>query len=292
MSALQTLFERTWGGSLAELCAATATPLEPLPPEQLAAAQSEADDDDAAERITGALLNWLRSRNQFLELDGADEQQLQVSVERALEVVASGAAAERALLRHRAELAAWVRARLGPTPRDVVAAAYSPALQWEVLGLSETVARPPVLDVGCGEQADLVRFLRTRGIAARGIDRVVPEELGEVADWLTFDYGDDHYGTVLSHLGFSLHFLHHHLAGSERAFDYARTYMAILRSLAPGGRFVYTPGLPFIEALLDARSYRVSHVPFADALRVEVLSDIEQRTGLALSHATHVERLP
>ena len=292
MSALRTLFEGTWGASLAQLCASVPAPLTALPPEQLEEAQSEAESDEQAEQITGALVHWLRARNQFLEVDRADEQLLQASVERTLEVVASGASVERALLRHRSELATWVRARLGPMPRDVVAAAYSPALQWDVLGLSEAVVRPPVLDVGCGEQAELVRFLRGRGIAAHGIDRAVPEELGQAADWLRFDYGEARYGCVLSHLGFSLHFLHHHLARSERAFDYARTYMAILRALAPGGRFVYTPGLPFIEGLLDARAYRVSHVPFADTLRVDALTDIEQRTGLALSHSTHVERLP
>lgn len=129
-----------------------------------------------------------------------------------------------------------------------------------------------------------------RGWLAHGIDRVAPPELSLGSDWLQFEYGEARFGTVLSHLGFSLYFLHHHLAGRDTAFDYARTYMAILRGLTIGGLFAYTPGLPFLEALLDAGKYRVRHVPFADPLRVPVLHDIERRSGLALSHATHVER--
>ncbi|HEY6878180.1 MAG TPA: hypothetical protein VI299_09175, partial [Polyangiales bacterium] len=96
------------------------------------------------------------------------------------------------------------------------------------------------------------------------------------------------YGTIVSHQAFSLHFLHHHHAAGDTAFDYARTFMAILRALVPGGVFAYAPGLPFIESVLTG--YRVQRVPFAPALRVPLLVDIEQRSGLSFSYATHVTR--
>jgi len=160
-----------------------------------------------------------------------------------------------------------------------------------VLGLGTASISKPVIDIGCGAHATLVRALSLLGIDAHGIDRVVTSELASQADWLSYPYGRARFGTVLSHLGFTLHFLHHHMAAGETAYEYARAYMAILGSLTVGGRFVYTPGLPFLETLLDASMYRVHHVAFADELRVASLRQIESATGLALSHATHVTRL-
>ena len=68
-------------------------------------------------------------------------------------------------------------------------------------------------------------------------------------------------GTVLSHLGFSLHFLHHHLRPGDEALRYARRYMEVLRSLRPGGVFAYAPGLPFVEEHLDAGRWRLERTP-------------------------------
>jgi hypothetical protein len=289
---LRALFLQAWGGSLEQLCRAT----EPLALASFDdASRSQVRQEAKLATLPASLLDelveWLWSRNQFLVLDSAAKQELLATLESALGELSAQSDLEGALARHRAELASFVRARLGPEPRDVVSAEYSPELQLRVLGLAIETLKAPVLDVGCGPQAALVRALRSSGLSARGLDRLAPTELGSRDDWLTFAYGTARWGTVLSHLGFSLHFLHHHLARRDSAYAYARVYMAILRALAVGGRFVYTPGLPFVETLLEASTYRVHHVPFAAELRVDSLVAIEQQTGLALSHATHVERL-
>ena len=86
---------------------------------------------------------------------------------------------------------------------------------------------------------------------------------------------------MLSHHAFSLHFLHHHRAQGPEAYAYAQAYMAILRSLRVGGRFVYVPGLPFIEALLPAAQYRCTRAPLPAGL--QGASEVD--------YAAHVERL-
>ncbi len=64
---------------------------------------------------------------------------------------------------HRKRLASFARDRPGEDPRDVVCAAYSPSLQLGVLGLFSEDLCELVLEVGCGPNAALVRYLRERG---------------------------------------------------------------------------------------------------------------------------------
>jgi hypothetical protein len=117
----------------------------------------------------------------------------------------------------------------------------------------------PILDLGCGEHARLVRYLRRHDLQAIGLDRVATEEEHALtADWFAVEQPPRTWGTIISHLAFSRQFLHHHLRGGPDAEAYARLYMQLLRSLRPGGSLVYTPGLPFIEALLPAERYRVA----------------------------------
>lgn len=295
---IRALFRLSWGESLESLCDPAAasdfsqtSAFRDVSRAMAAALVNESFGKGVSASLSAELVRWLWLRHQFIELDLAAQAQLTRSIRRALRAIAKGAEPEAPLRVHREELAAFVRERLGAHPRDVVSAEYSPPLQLAVLGVSDELLKPPLLDVGCGPEAALVRSLRLRGLDATGLDRTPPADVGWFGDWLSFDYGERRWGTVLSHLGFSLYFLHHHLAGRANAADYARAYMAILRALAPGGRFLYTPGLPFIEQLLDPAEYRVRRVDFSAELRVQTLTDIEQRTGLALSHATHVERL-
>jgi hypothetical protein len=268
------LFQTTWGPSLDALVGREPADLEgelaPLEAESYAGALAQ------KRALVDELARWLWSRNQFLVFR---EQELQASIERALEAMERTGQARPALRAHRKELAAFVRAKLGDEPREVTCAEYSPELQLQVLGLAHV--RGPVLDVGCGPKASLVHHLRAHGIEAEGFDRAL-----DGSDWLTHDYGLSRYRTVVSHQGFSLHFLHHHHQPGDTAYDYARAFMAILRALAPGGVFAYAPGLPFLEAML--KGYRVERVPFDAALRVPALVEVEQRTGLSFSYATHI----
>jgi len=119
-----------------------------------------------------------------------------------------------------------------------------------------------VLDLGCGEHAGLVGYLRARGVEAVGLDRAVRSGEGRIAgDWLRAPLGRERWGTVLSHMAFSNHFVHHHHRRHGQAALYARRTLAILRALRPGGRFVYAPGLPFFEGLLPQAGYAMHRHP-------------------------------
>jgi SAM-dependent methyltransferase len=267
------LFQTTWGSSLRELVGPEPADLEgALAP--LAEGAKFKNTRAEVASVMVALERWLWSRNQF---------------ERALKGMQRASHVRSALRQHRKELSAWARAKLGEEPREVTCAEYTPELQLRVLSVD--MLRAPVLDVGCGPNASLVRHLRERRVDAMGLDRALDAELGVAGDWLNYDYGQARFGSIVSHQSFSLHFLHHHHGSGDEAYDYARTYMNILRALVPGGLFAYAPGLPFIEGILEPTKYRVQRVAFAPELRVPALVDVEQRTGLMLSYATHVERL-
>jgi len=144
----------------------------------------------------------------------------------------------------------------------VVCAEYSPELQLEIFGLRATDLIAPVLDLGCGKSGELVRYLNVMGVEAVGIDRMVDSSLGGStsliqADWLEFRLEPGVWGTILSHMAFSNHFVFQHWYTHGQVQPYACQYMAALGALKPGGSFYYTPGLPFIETYLPEDSYRI-----------------------------------
>lgn len=254
------------------------------------------------------LVRWVHQRNQFLRVDGTDDTKeldalYRRSLLRAARLLSSPVpdAQIEEYLRgifgdHQAVIAAFLRARLGEHPQEAVCAEYSPGLQVGVLGLAGTALQEPILDVGCGGKASLVRHLRTRGYEAVGLDRDAPQDAAVGADWLSFSFGTNRWGTVISHLGFSLHFLRHHLtngsAANELALAHARAYMRILRSLRVGGVFAYAPALPFIEALLPASEYQVERVELLAGLgKSLVFLAAQESAGRELDYAARVRRL-
>lgn len=147
--------------------------------------------------------------------------------------------------------------------RPVVCEEYPPRLQMAVLGLDPARLREPILDVGCGHNGALVSALRDLGLKAFGLDRLVDAERPglQEADWLTFPYGVNRWGAVISHLGFSHHFAFHHRYRYGSPTIYAQVYMTILGSIRAGGAFYYAPSLPFIEDLLPPDVYAVQRRP-------------------------------
>lgn len=143
--------------------------------------------------------------------------------------------------------------------KQVVCSEYSPDFQLHLLGLNLDDLREPVLDLGCGKNGPLIGYLREKGIKALGVDRLVENIAGlKEVDWFDIDFKPRSWGTVLSHMAFSNHFLFQHRYKYGQPHRYARLYMNILHSLIPGGSFVYTPGLPFIETYLPADQFSVT----------------------------------
>ncbi|MGD9493242.1 MAG: hypothetical protein AB7V36_07790 [Bacteroidales bacterium] len=143
----------------------------------------------------------------------------------------------------------------------VACSEYSSDLQLKILGLNINTCMQPLLDIGCGKSFSLVRHLRDCNLDACGFDRF-PSDVPFIfqTDWLSFNYGDKTWGTIISHLGFANHFRHHHFRQDGNYIGYGQTYMKILSSLKPGGCFHYCPDLPFIEEFLDPSMYSVTRL--------------------------------
>ncbi len=137
--------------------------------------------------------------------------------------------------------------------RRVPCSEYEAPFQFELLGIERDRLQEPVLDLGCGSQARLVQALREQGVEAYGLERMASGETPFIyaVNWLDFSFVPDKWGTVISNMAFSNHFWHHHIHKAGYYTTYAKKYMEILRSLQVGGSFIYAPGLPFIEPLLE-----------------------------------------
>lgn len=137
---------------------------------------------------------------------------------------------------------------------------YSAQIQLSVLRIDINKLKNPILDIGCGKNAYLVEYLRNKGYDCYGIDRFCNSN-PYISDmnWLEYDYEEGKWGTIISNLGFSNHFVHHHLREDGNYIDYAKTYMKILRSLKYEGTFYYAPDLSFIENLLDRKEYLIDN---------------------------------
>lgn len=141
----------------------------------------------------------------------------------------------------------------------VACSEYSAQLQKRTLHLDRIKLSDPILDIGCGKDGNLVKSLREENLEAYGIDRFSDNSpFLKKADWLEFDYGTEKWGTIVSNLGFSNHFVHHHLRNDGVYIEYAKKFMDILRSLKIGGCFCYAPDLPFIEQFLNETNFQIT----------------------------------
>lgn len=162
------------------------------------------------------------------------------------------------LLTHEPEAKTRYPSSMPFVENPVVCAEYSVATQVAALRIDINTLQEPILDTGCGKEHQLVTFLAQKGLDVYGMDReATPTNRIHKCSWLDYAFEADHWGTIISHLGFSNHFRHQHLKENSLHRQYASTYVRIIRSLKTDGCFYYTPDLPFIEAFLDSRSYSI-----------------------------------
>ena len=117
----------------------------------------------------------------------------------------------------------------------------------------------PVLDIGCGEHANLVRFLNNQGIIAIGIDRKTTRQENSIeCDWFDFDFIENKYGTIISNNAFSIHFINA-ISKNQNISGYTQLFFKILKSLKESGCFYCAPSIPFIEKYVNTEEYIVSY---------------------------------
>ncbi|KNF09698.1 hypothetical protein CLPU_2c01500 [Gottschalkia purinilytica] len=169
-------------------------------------------------------------------------------------------------------------------------AEYSPEFQMKLLNINLNTIRQPVLDIGCGSNANLVSFLRKNGIEAFGIDRNVDKtSYLYKANWLKCNFKPNTWGTVISHMAFSNHFIHHHLRANSQFELYAKKYMELLKSLKLEGSFIYAPGLPFIEELLSSNDSYVVDIKNINPQNLSINQD--SPFNLKSYHTTKIVRI-
>jgi hypothetical protein len=250
--------------------------------------------------VTTRFIRWAYEENQFFELEPVETRRffrahrrlfhgLAIALDRAESVEAFAASANAALYWY-VERMARVFHSLGGSSGLGRGAEYTAELQMQLLGLNEGKLLEPVVDLGCGQRAELVSLLRGKGIAATGLDRLGEGPFVLAKDWFDVRFEPKSIGTIVSHLAFSLHFLHHHWHSGERAYEYARKYMELLNGLVPGGSFVYAPGLPFIEAMLEEGGFSVEKRELPAPLQEKMAGLRDLGTGQSVAYVARVRR--
>jgi len=115
--------------------------------------------------------------------------------------------------------------------RHYICAEYSAEFQISLLNLDIKNLKEPILDIGCGDNGYLVKYLKSHDLEACGIDRLQNNnDIFTGCNWLEFDYGNRKWGTIISNLSFSSHFISHYFEENEINKKYAKTFLLILNS--------------------------------------------------------------
>jgi hypothetical protein len=186
---------------------------------------------------------------------------------------------------HYPELSTWLASlypekfrqalRRSATIGSVTYGEYSAELQVEGLGIDVTRIQQPVMDIGCGSQASLVRYLRSLGIEAYGIDLYLGthEFYLERVDWFEYHFKPGNWGTIVSNMGFTNHLNYAYLHDISQLEYYLLKMKEILESLSLGGCFHYAPGLPFLEEKLSCKEYKVEQQKISNVLTSIVIRE-------------------
>ena len=139
---------------------------------------------------------------------------------------------------------------------------YSPEFVLSILDVEKSELNGKILDIGCGKNGALVKYLRNQNLEAYGIDMECEDsETLEQEDLLVKEYPSDMYNVIISNLTFTKHFNEANLEeqNDQECIEYAQAYMKILNSLKVGGKWHYVPAVTFIEELLPEDKFEVKN---------------------------------
>lgn len=206
--------------------------------------------------------------NQFLNITSEQKRELYNIYKESWETFDSDSP-EQSILNHHKRLSKWI-SKLYPSDfiavlrsknqiGSVVNAQYSADFQMKLLGLEIENLMEPIIDIGCGSQANLVRHICKQKDDVLGIDRKIDYKSVHTKeiDWLEFTFAPCFYGTIIANMSFSNHLVFHMQNKTEHLQVFISKYKEILAALKKGGVFVYAPSLPFIEERLNRAKYSV-----------------------------------
>ena len=139
-------------------------------------------------------------------------------------------------------------------------AEYSETFQSHILRIDRFRLLEPILDIGCGKNYTLVKLLKSKGYdTVLGIDQYEAADENIVsANWLDFEFKENTFGTIISHMAFTNHFYRSLCFNDRKVELYREKYSEILNSLKKHGKFIYAPGIRIIENRLDSKKYTVT----------------------------------
>jgi len=226
---------------------------------------------ELVEYASDELIKAVYCINQFINVSADKKDELKEIYRQSWGYISAGMNVQDCLFKkHYPAISAWLSSLYPPLIREylkeqkeigsIVCEEYTPEFQLQILGIDINTIMQPVLDIGCGKNANLVQFLRNNNIEAYGFDRLIETETKHIhkADWLTYNYKVKKWGTIISNAAFSNHIMYTARYETGKLKDYLLVYNEIINSLKPGGEFIYAPGLTFIEERLDKGKYTIN----------------------------------
>lgn len=161
---------------------------------------------------------------------------------------------------HRASLIKLLSSKQKSIDIIIPCAEYSKGFQQKILRIEGKALLQPIMDIGCGQKASLVKEFRGIGLKAYGIDQYISKEPYIICEnWLNYCFDSTEWGTIIAHMSFSNHF-RKCITYKDREFaQYKEKYFEIIRSLKKNGSFIYCPSIPEIENEIDKEKYDVIH---------------------------------
>jgi hypothetical protein len=234
-----------------------------------------------------AVLKRLYAVNQYLNISDQKIEELKEIYRHTWQTMLRTSSVRTVLRQvHYPALSGWLAALYPPEFRKrlksipqvgrLVYAEYSATLQIELLQIDIAELKQPVLDIGCGSQANLVQHLRSLGIEACGFDRQLEIQAPylERRDWFEYPFEAGRWGSIVSNMAFSNHLNYAYLHDVAQLEPYLLKMKDILEALAGGGSFYYAPALPFVEDHLAPERYKVEREQPADGLFVSIVTKI------------------
>jgi len=255
--------------------------------EALAAPKSQVPQQDLAEVAATSLIERIHTVNQFIQVDRSARESLKNIYLRTWEKMLETSDIESSLRNfHYPLVAEWINTLYPESLKKalasnlkigrVVCQNYSAGLQLDLLKLELNDLKQPILDIGCGKEAQLVEHLRRNNLEAFGIDRSLQKKRDYLMEgsWQETAFEVNRWGTIISHMAFTNHFIYIEKVDTDRVPIYLAKYQEILNSLQLKGSFVYAPDSFALERIVDKNKYSVERHSIGNGYGVTRVSKV------------------
>ncbi len=205
--------------------------------------------------------------NQFLDISGIYKEKLKKIYRKSLQELNETRDIKDYLYRHHyPALSRWLSGIYPEAIRKALSNAkeinsliceeYSAEFQLNLLGIDHEKMNEPIIDIGCGKNGFLVKYLRSKRKDVIGIDRLIEKETAYLKkiDWNEFEFKERTWGTIISNMSFSNHLRYSLIYDRKKYQSMIKKLKELLNSLKREGEFIYAPAEPVSELkYIDSR---------------------------------------